>query len=215
MSLKKSLWMLAVLVAVCSSANAQAESVSSIGAPIRRETAQAWIKSFEHQKPEAVVGHLYGKQALQELLALEGAAGFYIFKGLDDGGRERLIFKVAGAEGDVIHIDVVYDASNPCPPCAESDITTIGGRVDGALAEQWMKRYQSHAPNAVHSHLYGRKVFEQLLAQEGTEGVYFAYGLGPDASEHLILVGVNGKGRVMWEGLILNQGAVCPPVCPE
>jgi hypothetical protein len=67
----------------------------------------------------------------------------------------------------------------------------------------------------VHSHLYGRKVFEQLLDQEGSEGLYFAYGLGPDASEHLILVGVEGKGRVMWEGLILNNGISCPPSCPE
>jgi hypothetical protein len=215
MSPKRSWWMLMVVIAVCSSEYAEAESVSSIGAPIRRETAQAWIKSFELRKPGAVLGHMYGKPALQELLALEGVDGFHIFKGLDDGGSERLIFKAAGAGGEVIHNDVVYDASYPCPPCAEADITNIGERVDEVLAEQWIKRYQSRAPSTARSHLYGRKGFEQLLAQEGTEGVYFAYGLGPDASEHLILVGVDGKGRVMWEGLILNAGHVCPPVCPE
>jgi hypothetical protein len=211
-------WILSVVVALCSSAYAQTPRISSIGHPIHRETARAWLQSFEHKKRGAVLGHMYGKQALQELLALEGVAGLHIFKGWDDTGTERLIFKAADADGAVIHPEVVYDRTRPIPcqlDCEEPEITTVGGRVDGALAQRWMTRYQDRAPNAVRSHLFGRRVFEELLAQEGAEGIYFAYGLDGADSEHLVLVGIDGKGRVMWDGVIINSGLTCPPACTK
>lgn len=209
---------LSVVVALCSGAYAQTPRTSSIGHPIHRETARAWLQSFEHKNPGAVLGHMYGKQALQELLALEGVAGLHISKGWDDTGTERLIFQAASEDGAVIHPELVYDRarSDHCTPdldCEEPGIATIGGRVDGALAQRWMTRFQDRAPNAVRSHLFGRKVFEELLAQEGAEGIYLAYGLDGAGSEHLVLVGVDGKGRVMWDGPIINQGQLCPPLC--
>lgn len=208
--------LVAVVVALCSSVPVQAEGVASIGAPIRQETARAWTRSFEEGRPGAAPGHLYGRKALKELLSLEGVAGLYIFKGLDDRGAEHLFFKAADAEGQVIHPDVVVQNGLPCPPsCPKADIAAIGGRVDRALAARAIQRYEARAARTVRGHLYGRDVFERLFAQQGVEGLYFAFGLGEDGSEHLVLAGVDGTGRVLWEGLVVNQGLSCPPTCPK
>lgn len=54
-----------------------------------------------------------------------------------------------------------------------------------------------------------------LLSQPGCTALRIYYGKKEDGTVHAILVGVNEKGEDSTEGILLEEGARCPPICPS
>ena len=58
--------------------------------------------------------------------------------------------------------------------------------------------------------------FLAVLNKPGCTKLRTYFSMGPDLKIHLITVGVNAEGVEMLEGneSILEDGVVCPPICP-
>ncbi len=192
------------------------EPVSAIGNQITKETAFSWLKNFEVKRPDAVKGNFYGVKVLRRLISNTDVAGIFIFNGRDDEGKSRIIFKACDEKAEVLPGGLAYDQSIPCPPICppKTNISDIGGVLDERSAEQWIDNFKTNYDGHVVSHLFGKDIFEQLMAQQGVQGIYLANGLDNQGNEHMVLAGVNKEGDILWNGLVANQSVPCPPICP-
>jgi len=187
---------LCALLAVAS-VNAFAQlNVQDIGAFVSADQAQEWMSNFEFENQDAIFGHLYGKQTLNEILAQEGAQGIKIFNGLDEAGTAKLVFYAANGNGEPE--GMAYDISSPCPPFCTSDIQqdieNIGARIDTNLANQWVQNFETTYPLGVSSFLYGKRIFKQLLNVPQIKGLYFANSFDGQGLQQLLMVGVDDQG---------------------
>lgn len=206
--------MATVAVACSTEQNSDEKDIAKIGSRISRETADAMIGNVagRQREPEA---YIYGKAMLQEILSVQGAEGIFIFNSLDNAGKTRLIFRPADATGDVVANNYAYDDGLPCPPtCPKENISSIGKIIEGAQAEEWIKSFQSANSNSAHSFLFGKDIFNQLLAQTGIAGIAFINGTKASGQDALVLVGVTENGTMLWNSLIFDDSKVCPPDCP-
>ena len=75
------------------------------------------------------------------------------------------------------------------------------------------------------SETFDRRAIDQLLALDGCVGIRIYTGLDEEFKLRLILVGVNDKGQDLIipdptegagteVGLVVEEGARCPPFCP-
>ena len=86
--------------------------------------------------------------------------------------------------------------------------------LDEAIA--MTKAYRSAVPAGMpFAETFNIESLNALLAQPGCTAFRIYYGMKPDGTVHAILVGVDGKGEDMTEGLILEEGIRCPPYCPS
>lgn len=58
-----------------------------------------------------------------------------------------------------------------------------------------------------------RKDLDDLLAQPGCAGVRYYYGKDSKGNETIVLVGVDGNGDDLSQGVIMEDGFWCPPWC--
>ncbi len=58
--------------------------------------------------------------------------------------------------------------------------------------------------------------FLAVLNKPGCKKLRTYFGMSDDMKIHLITVGVNEKGEEMLDGInsILEDGIICPPICP-
>jgi len=207
---------LAALLLVAQFAFAQVPNISKVGGPISNETCSAWVKNYEASGGKTP-GHMYGSKILRELLNEPGTAGLIIFVGLDNDGAEHLIFRTLNAEGNL------SDSPRPpvnngltCPPvCSKTGISELGGRIEEALAQQMIDKFQSTYPDRLQASSFSRASVELALNKKDVAGIYFANGLDENNTEHLILVGVLENGTIVWTGGGVNNSMPCPPYCPN
>ena len=58
-----------------------------------------------------------------------------------------------------------------------------------------------------------RKELDDILAQPGCAGVRYYHAQKADGSDTIVIVGVDGDGNDMTQGVIMEDGFDCPPVC--
>src|SRR5689334_22358845 len=159
-------------------------ATEAIGQPIAQETARVITQAYEEKYPALARGHLYGKEALRELLAIPGMAGVYLFHAQDDDGTERLVLRAADTHGALIRTSTAYDRSVTCPPkCPGMTaplIADIGGPIADDVAERWIANAHRARPQRPISQLFGRALLEKILDQPGVEGIYLANSLHRD-----------------------------------
>ena len=221
MSTVKTTYVALVIVAMaCFNVHAQRENkISENGSSITKETAQDWIANFKTKHANEIYGHTYGKDMLRKLLNVPGAAGIYVFNGLDGDGKVHLVFKAADENGKIIQNGVAYNSGLTCPPyCVPpEDITamaSLGNQIAEGLAQQWIQNFQSNSQERIFGHLYGKDVINEILSAHDIKGVHFVYGLDETGFEHLVLIGLNRQGDFSWESPI-NRGLTCPSNCAE
>src|SRR6476469_5347432 len=72
---------------------------------------------------------------------------------------------------------------------------------------------------------FDREAFDQLLLQEGCDGVRIYYGMDDGMKVHAVIVGVDAAGADMVSGgagaslvaegdVIIENGGRCPDICP-
>lgn len=60
--------------------------------------------------------------------------------------------------------------------------------------------------------LYDKDKVQQILDQDGCEGIRTYFGIS-EGQQVVVIVGCDADGNDMTEGLILEVGTKCPPYC--
>jgi hypothetical protein len=208
---------MAIVAVACSSEqSSETMDVAKIGSPISRETAYAMLGiNNAAGKQSQPLAYLYGKTTIQQILATPGAAGIVIYNALDKGGS-KLVFRPVDASGSVVENSLVWDDGLICPPsCPTNNISSIGSTVDGDKARNWISDFQAANSSRANSFLFGREIVNQVLNQLGVDGIAFMTGSKTSGQEALVLVGIDQSGALLWDGLIVDDGMICPPWCPN
>jgi hypothetical protein len=58
-----------------------------------------------------------------------------------------------------------------------------------------------------------RSIFDKILSQPGCVGLRYYYAKKDDGTATLVLVGVDGGGNDMIQGVLGDEGWPCPPNC--
>lgn len=179
---------------------AQITAVSSLGGRISRETGEQWINNYRQQF-NTTSEHRCGSDMIRKVFRAADATGVYLIKGLDNEGNERLILKAAAENGAMLKdskaVLTVTGAGQPA-----------GYVLDDLMARPMIEKFQQVQKNGeLGGHLYGKKVFEDLLSQPGATGVYIAKGLDEHGREHLVLAALGRDGKVMWTANVWNHGS--------
>ncbi len=96
---------------------------------ITLEEGKKYISNFNTKmaaanKTEFKKGGFFGKDAIEKLLAQDGAVGLRYYYGEDEDGNENLVLVAADADQNDMTQGLMIEKSRPCPPfCPESDIT--------------------------------------------------------------------------------------------
>jgi hypothetical protein len=213
---KQSMVTLAVMLFVAQCAFAQVPNIAAAGGPISNETCSAWVKNYEASGGKTL-GHMYGSKILRKMLSEPSTAGIIIFVGLDSDGAEHLIFRTLNEEGNISNSDrPPVNNGLTCPPvCSKNGISEIGGEIEEVLAQQMIDKFQSTYPDRLLASSFSRAAVESVLNKKDAAGIYFANGLDENNAEHLILVGLQENGTIMWTGGGVNNSFPCPPYCPN
>lgn len=104
-------------------------------------------------------------------------------------------------------------------PVAEPEVTekvwpTFDHDIGMTEAREMIGRYRRANPGKIGASAFTKVALDRVLAQEGCTGVRMYFGLNPDGTSCLILVGVDELGNDLDEGEMAERGFPCPPFCP-
>jgi len=77
-----------------------------------------------------------------------------------------------------------------------------------------IKSFRTSNSSGAYSFLFGKNVFNQLLAYPGVAGVAFVKGTKSSGQDALVLIGVSESGEIQWDRSF-DDGQICPPNCPK
>ncbi len=88
-----------------------------------------------------------------------------------------------------------------------------GAPIDAEIAGDWTRRYRTKNPGATEGHFFGRVILEQLLAESGSEGIRFYYGLTPDGARQLLAVAADAEQNDMLDKncIVADDAMAVPP----
>lgn len=90
------------------------------GGPISLKEGGEMTANYRENNPDQLLGHFFGKDILNEILAQEGCMGIRMYYGEDaDGVKQLVIVGAQDNENDMTQL--VADGSRPCPPCGNSN----------------------------------------------------------------------------------------------
>jgi len=83
-----------------------------------------------------------------------------------------------------------------------------------ATASEWTENYRNgmSAPGTI-AHYFGKRAIKDIFAQEGCVGMRIYYALDENGKQQLIIVGVDGNGDDLYNGLLAERSVHCPPDC--
>lgn len=86
-----------------------------------------------------------------------------------------------------------------------------------ATASEWTRKYRSTVTEGeTIAHYFGGEAIRSILNQleDGCVGIRIYYALDGEGKKQLIVVGVNGQGDDLYEGLLAERSIKCPQDCP-
>ncbi|NNG15633.1 MAG: hypothetical protein HKM89_04060 [Gemmatimonadales bacterium] len=99
------------------------------------------------------------------------------------------------------------------PPSAEAVALHAMSVTEAAQLTQAFR--EANPPGTTVGGYFDRAVLDQMLGESGVAGVRVYYGLNPDGSPALVVVGVDGQGNDLDDGTIAEKYRPCPPFCPD
>jgi hypothetical protein len=110
------------------------------------------------------------------------------------------------------------EVATPVETLVETDSTqqvwpTFDHEIGLTEARELIVRSKRQNPGSKSAAMFTRVPLDRILAQKGCTGVRMYYGLNPDGSRTLIMVGVDEQGNDLDEGIIADRTFPCPPYC--
>lgn len=104
-------------------------AIKHIGKFIKPQQAETAIAAWQTKHPKGIFSFLYGRHVFDTMLAAPGCDGIRIFNGINDEGKQALVFigtdaqgghifsyQLQNAEGLMLVEDPIWDLGIPCPP---------------------------------------------------------------------------------------------------
>ena len=89
-----------------------------------------------------------------------------------------------------------------------------GGEITLVEAQKYVGAFRTKYPKEVKAFFIGKLNVKKILDQENCIGIRIYNGYDSDAdSLNLVLVGVDGEGRDMTDGIIMDKMKPCPVGC--
>ncbi len=83
-------------------------------------------------------------------------------------------------------------------------------------AAKLTKAYRDNPPGPkVKAVAFSRSIIDEMLAQNGCEGIRCYYALNDDGTPTLVITGVDNKGNDIYNGVLAEFGTLCPPWCDD
>lgn len=227
--------------------------IRNTGTYIKPQQAQNIIAAWQSQYPRAIFSFLYGRHIFDKIFAAPTCAGIRIFNGINDEGKQALVFigtdaaekhifsyELQTAEGSILVDTPIGDLGLPCPPeCPlirdisvgylwkqpgdnSLDLTQAGGNISRQKAHEMISNWQNQMPDSIYSFLFGREMFEALLAVPDCAGIVVFNGLNQENRQTLVILPVDAKGvNIMQytvttpEGIQLCEGLILEGGMPD
>ncbi len=90
---------------------------------------------------------------------------------------------------------------------------TEGAPIELDKAASWTANYRNANSQGIKAHFFGKDILNEILAQEGCEGIRIYYALDDDGTQQLILVGADASENDMVDGVVADYSRPCPNVC--
>lgn len=170
----------------------------------------------------------------------------FVFVPVGERNQNILNYTVTTEDGMVVVEAPIADTGLPCPancpaPAIEVDapnwyvvdkqngatrkIAEIGALISRKQATEMTEKWQREEPDAVRSILYGRDIFDQLLAVPGCEGIRVFNAYTDELTQAFVFVTVDGRNNNIREyhigdgeivkAPIADGGLPCPASCPN
>lgn len=208
--------------------------ISNIGTFIKPQQAQTITSTWRNQHPKAIFSFLYGRHLFDKILAAPNCEGIRIFNGINDEGKQALVFIGTDAyeepifsylSGFILIDDLIGDLGLPCPPRCDLfgdisqgylwkqaadnslDLSQTGKNISLQKARGMINAWQHQQPTAVYSFLFGRKKFEALLAVPDCAGIVVYNGINEENKQTLVILPVDAQGvNIMEYSLAIPEG---------
>jgi hypothetical protein len=80
-------------------------------------------------------------------------------------------------------------------------------------AVEWTRNYRDANPTGVKGHFYGKEKLMDILNQSGAMGIRIYQAIDNSGAECLVLVAADAEEGDLYDGLLLERGFPCPPIC--
>jgi hypothetical protein len=90
-----------------------------------------------------------------------------------------------------------------------------GSIITLAAGSKMTKSFRTNYPNATKAVYYTADVYEDLLAQNGCEGIRIYNAINEDGKLTNVMVGVDKDGNDMTTGKVYDGGLPSPPATPQ
>lgn len=94
-----------------------------------------------------------------------------------------------------------------------------GSIVTRAQAKAMIQRFQTSHPfgawNAtdLKGGFHGRNRIQGILDQPDCVGIRYYFGINSENKPAIVLVGEDSTGKVLSDGVVVEEGPLCPPFC--
>jgi len=82
-----------------------------------------------------------------------------------------------------------------------------------ATAAEWTANFRATNPPAPSAHFYGKNAIQAILNQPNCVGIRVYYALDSAGVKQLIIVGAKSDESDLYDGLLAERSAPCPPYC--
>ncbi len=83
-----------------------------------------------------------------------------------------------------------------------------------ASAKAMIKSYQAtQASGFIKGAFYGKNKLMSILNQPNCVGIRYYFGRNSSNQQIIVIVGADANGNDLTNGMILEQGPLCPPIC--
>jgi hypothetical protein len=106
----------------------------------------------------------------------------------------------------------------PAPRTSVRSTPVFSGLEDHTIAledagRQTRSHRRSAGAGAIKAGVFGRAAIEQVLAQDGVVGMRYYFGQESNGRPVMVIVGVDEMGRDLYDGVVCERSAPCPPFC--
>jgi len=163
---------------------------------------QTWMDNYEQAQDQEIRGHIYGSDALIQLMAQPGVTQVKIYNAFDESGQRKLVFKGVGI--DQSEVGLAFDISKSCPPfCGGGGVAveSIGAPIDLSEAQLMVTNFSLTFPNEVISYTFDATTVNTVIAENQAAGLFLAYGTDHSNQHQMILMGLTSEGNLI-EGVV-------------
>lgn len=93
------------------------------------------------------------------------------------------------------------------------EVSKIGSFISDEKANTMASNYQIANPEGVFTHTVGKDVLNEMLSQDGVEGIRVYQALDDEGTLKLVIVGVDKFNNNTGKASDHNPGLRCPPRC--